>query len=50
MEKLLKYEFQFAPFAKVVFLSAKTKKRVGTLMPEIIAVMKIIIKQLKHLY
>ncbi len=36
-KELLKYEFQFAPFAKVVFLSAKTKKRVGTLMPEIIA-------------
>lgn len=35
-KELLKYEFQFATFAKVVFLSAKTKKRVSMLMPEII--------------
>ena len=33
----LKYEFQFATYAKVVFLSAKTKKRISTLMPEIIS-------------
>ncbi len=33
----LKNEFQFAPYAKVVFLSAKTKKRIHTLMPEIIS-------------
>ncbi len=31
------YEFQFATYAKVVFLSAKTKKRIHTLMPEIIS-------------
>jgi len=36
-QELLKYEFQFATYAKVVFLSALTKKRVGTLMPEIIS-------------
>jgi len=29
-------EFQFIPYAKIVFLSALTKKRVHTLMPEII--------------
>ena len=28
--------FQFMPYAKVVFLSAKTKKRIHTLMPEIL--------------
>ena len=32
----IKNEFQFIPYAHVVFLSAKTKKRVSTLMPEII--------------
>lgn len=32
----LKNEFQFAPYAKIVFLSAKTKKRIHTLMPAII--------------
>lgn len=29
-------EFQFIPYAKVVYLSAKTKKRIGDLMPAII--------------
>ncbi len=29
-------EFSFMPYAKVVFLSAKTKKRIHTLMPEIL--------------
>ena len=32
----IKYEFQFCPYALVVFTSAKTKKRLNTLMPEII--------------
>lgn len=32
----IKIEFQFIPYAHVVFLSAKTKKRVSTLMPEVI--------------
>jgi len=36
-QELLKYEFQFATYAKVVFLSAKTHKRVHLLMPEIIS-------------
>lgn len=30
-------EFQFVPYAKIVFLSAKNKKRIHTLMPEIIS-------------
>ncbi len=32
----IKNEFQFATYLKVVFLSAKNKKRISTLMPEII--------------
>ncbi|MBE6161471.1 MAG: ribosome biogenesis GTPase Der [Firmicutes bacterium] len=36
-KELIKYELQFVPYAKVVFLSAKTRKRVHTLMPEVIA-------------
>lgn len=32
----IKNEFQFATYAKVVYLSAKTKKRIHTLMPAII--------------
>ena len=36
-KELLKAEFQFMTYAKVVFLSAKTKKRIHTLMPEIIS-------------
>ena len=35
-KQLLKYEFQFATYAKVVFLSALTKKRIHLLLPEII--------------
>ena len=33
--KLIQNEFKFIPYAKVVFLSALTKKRIHTLMPEI---------------
>ena len=36
-KELLKAEFQFMTYAKIVFLSALTKKRVHTLMPEIIS-------------
>ncbi len=36
-QEKIKYEFQFATYAKVCFLSAKTKKRISTLMPEIIS-------------
>ncbi|MBE6147883.1 MAG: ribosome biogenesis GTPase Der [Firmicutes bacterium] len=32
----MEIEFKFIPYAKVVFVSAKTKKRLGELMPEII--------------
>lgn len=35
-KQLMEVEFQFIPFAKVVFVSAKTKKRLGDLMPAII--------------
>ena len=34
---LIEVEFQFVPYAKVVFLSAKEKKRIHTLMPEVIS-------------
>ena len=34
--ELIKYELQFIPYAKVVFLSALTKKRINTLMPAVI--------------
>ena len=37
-EKLMRAEFQFAPYAPIVFLSALTKKRIHTLMPEIVKV------------
>ncbi len=33
---LIASEFQFIPYAKIVFLSALTKKRISTLMPEVI--------------
>jgi len=33
----IRNEFQFVPYAKIVFLSAKTKKRINTLMPAIIS-------------
>ena len=36
-QELIKYELKFVPYAKVVFLSALTKKRINTLMPEIIS-------------
>ncbi len=35
-KELIKSEFQFIPYANVVFLSAMTKKRMNTLMPEVI--------------
>ena len=37
-EKEMRSEFQFAPYAPIVFLSALTKKRIHTLMPEIVKV------------
>ena len=36
-KELIKNEFQFVSYAKVVFLSALTKKRLNTLMPEVIS-------------
>jgi len=37
-KKLMRAEFQFATYAPIVFLSALTKKRIHTLMPEVIKV------------
>ena len=34
--KLIRNNFQFAPYAPIVFLSSKTKSRIHTLMPEVI--------------
>jgi len=34
---LIEAEFQFIPYVKVVFLSAKEKRRIHTLMPEVIS-------------
>ena len=36
-QDLIEAEFQFVPYAKLVFLSALNKKRIHTLMPEIIS-------------
>lgn len=36
--KLMRAEFQFATYAPIVFLSALTKKRINTLMPEVVRV------------
>ena len=46
-EKLMRAEFQFAPYAPIVFLSALTKKRIHTLMPEIIKVKENIKREIK---
>ncbi|MBQ9181941.1 MAG: ribosome biogenesis GTPase Der [Bacilli bacterium] len=35
-KELIKYEFQFMPYVKPVFLSSLTKARIHTLMPEIL--------------
>ncbi len=35
-KKDIEYNFQFIPYARIVFLSALTKKRIHTLMPEIL--------------
>jgi len=43
----IREEFQFADYLKVVFLSAKTKKRIHTLMPEIISAYENNIKEIK---
>jgi len=46
-EKLMRVEFQFATYAPIVFLSALTKKRIHTLMPEIIKVKENVKKEIK---
>lgn len=45
--KLMRVEFQFATYAPIVFLSALTKKRLHTLMPEIIKVSENIKREIK---
>ena len=46
-DKKMRAEFQFAPYAPIVYLSALTKKRIHTLMPEIIKVKENIKKEIK---
>jgi len=46
-KKLIKAEFQFATYAPIVFLSALTKKRISTLMPEVLKVANNISKEIK---
>ena len=46
-EKLIRAEFQFLSYVPIVFLSAKEKKRIHLLMPEIIKVAENIKKEVK---
>lgn len=46
-EKLMRAEFQFATYAPIVYLSALTKKRIHSLMPEVIKVAENIKKEIK---
>lgn len=46
-EKLMRAKFQFATYAPIVFLSALTKKRIHTLMPEVIKVAENIKREIK---
>lgn len=46
-KKLMRAEFQFATYAPIVFLSALTKKRIHTLMPEVIKVGENIRREIK---
>src|SRR5690606_34120518 len=45
--KKIRNNFQFIPYAPIVFLSAKTKRRIHTLMPEIIKVYENSKKEIK---
>lgn len=45
-KKLVKAEFQFATYAPIIFLSALTKKRISTLMPEVVKVIENIKKEI----
>ncbi len=44
---LMRSEFQFLSYVPIVFLSAKTKKRIHTLMPEVIRVYSNSMKEIK---
>ena len=46
-EKIMKEEFQFATYAPIVFISALTKKRIHTIMPEVIRVNENINREIK---
>lgn len=46
-KKLVRIEFQFVPYAPIVFLSALTKKRISSLMPEVVKVSENIKKEIK---
>ena len=46
-KKLVRSEFQFASYAPIVFLSALTKKRIHTLMPEVLKVKENISREIK---
>lgn len=46
-KKLVRSEFQFATYAPVVLLSALTKKRIHTLMPEVLKVKENISREIK---
>ena len=46
-KKLIQYEFQFIPYVNPVFLSAKTKSRIHTLMPAIIKAHESYTKEVK---
>jgi len=45
--KLIRSEFQFIPYAPIVYLSALTKKRIHTLMPEVLKVKENIHREIK---
>ena len=46
-EKIMKAEFQFATYAPIVFISALTKKRIHTIMPEVVKVNENIKREIK---
>ena len=46
-EKLVRAEFQFLSYVPIVFVSAKEKKRIHLLMPEIVKVSENIVKEVK---
>jgi len=46
-ERLIRSEFQFLSYVPIVFLSAKTKMRIHTLMPEVLKVSENITREIK---